>query len=155
MAFSRVHLPAERPASRKLTREMAGLGMNFAATPLRNANIENALLFDRHSAELKPPARALLEPLARDALDEILLDMVVEGHADRSPLPEDSRFANHLELTAARAFAVMQYILDHSKIPQKQLSCHGRGFRDADPERPDDPAHNCVELIIDTKIKTK
>lgn len=59
MAFSRVHLPAERPASRKLTREMAGLGMNFAATPLRDANIENTLLFASEAGMLEHDLRVL------------------------------------------------------------------------------------------------
>ena len=45
MAFSRVEAPAIAPDHEALTAAMAGIGMNFAATPKVDANIEDTLLF--------------------------------------------------------------------------------------------------------------
>ncbi|MEZ4269744.1 MAG: hypothetical protein R3F39_25575 [Myxococcota bacterium] len=44
MAFSRVRAIGERPEDAALTRHMAGVGMNFAAEPDRDARIEETLV---------------------------------------------------------------------------------------------------------------
>jgi hypothetical protein len=45
MAFSRAPLSGQRPDDAALTRDMAGIGMNFAAEPQREAGIEETLVF--------------------------------------------------------------------------------------------------------------
>ena len=45
MAFSRVVAPSTSPDHDALTSALAGIGMNFAATPATDANIEDTLLF--------------------------------------------------------------------------------------------------------------
>jgi hypothetical protein len=49
MAFSRIIDPGPPPDSSELTAKMAGIGMNFAAKPRTDANIENTLV---HAAEV-------------------------------------------------------------------------------------------------------
>lgn len=45
MPFSRALAPARAPDEEALTRQMAGIGMAFAAPPEPDANIEDTLLF--------------------------------------------------------------------------------------------------------------
>ncbi len=45
MAFKRIIQPDARPDPSTLTAQMAGIGMNFAADPDRDANIEDTLIF--------------------------------------------------------------------------------------------------------------
>jgi hypothetical protein len=45
MAFRRMTMPPQRPAPDALTGQMVGLGMNFAAHALVDANIEDTILF--------------------------------------------------------------------------------------------------------------
>ncbi len=44
MAYKRVVTAPELPAGDTLTQAMAGIGMNFAASPIENPNIEDTLL---------------------------------------------------------------------------------------------------------------
>lgn len=59
MPFSRVLHPPERPAPRRLTRQMAGIGMNFAASPVRDANIEDVLIYASEAGMLEGDLRVL------------------------------------------------------------------------------------------------
>jgi hypothetical protein len=45
MAFSRALMPGPRPHASRLTADMAGIGMNFAAEPNIHANIEDTLIY--------------------------------------------------------------------------------------------------------------
>ena len=116
---------------------------------------KESLLFSAHSSELSSKAEEALSELANKVLVRVDFDLIVEGSTDRQPLPAESNFANHLELSAARAFAVQQYLLAHSSISETKISCRGRGFRDCPPETPEDPTRNCVEIVIDTQTITK
>lgn len=59
MAFSRKVLPPEPPSPAKLTRQMVGIGMNFAARPSSNPNIENTLIFASELGMLDGDLRVL------------------------------------------------------------------------------------------------
>ena len=48
MAFRREIIPAELESGDRLTGRMAGIGMNFAVTPMPDANIEDTLLAASH-----------------------------------------------------------------------------------------------------------
>ena len=50
MAYKRVTLPAELPTGEDLTRAMVGIGLNFAARPAENPNIEDTLIAASHEA---------------------------------------------------------------------------------------------------------
>ncbi|MDP7114584.1 MAG: hypothetical protein QGH45_21605 [Myxococcota bacterium] len=59
MAFRRTIRPPSRPAPDTLTRHMVGLGMNFAARPLPDANIEDTLVFASEVGMLDHDLRVL------------------------------------------------------------------------------------------------
>lgn len=59
MAFRRTTAPPERPASHVLTGQMVGLGMNFAAHAIGDANIEDTLLFASELGMVEDDRRAL------------------------------------------------------------------------------------------------
>ena len=45
MAFSRAATPEPKPSAAELTARMVGIGMNFASTPRKNADIESTLVY--------------------------------------------------------------------------------------------------------------
>ena len=59
MAFNRVHSPAESPSPELLTCQMAGIGMNFAATNECEANIEDVLIFASEVGMIEGDLRVL------------------------------------------------------------------------------------------------
>jgi hypothetical protein len=59
MAFRRTSALMGQPSADVLTRDMAGIGMNFAARPARDPNIEDTLLYASADAIEKPNLRTL------------------------------------------------------------------------------------------------
>jgi hypothetical protein len=59
MAFSRAEAPLEAPSGDELTASMVGIGMRFAATPNRDANLEDTLLFASKAAMDQDDLRVL------------------------------------------------------------------------------------------------
>ncbi len=59
MAFSRKVRPSVCPSATILTGQMVGIGMNFAARPIRDANIEDTLIFASEIGVLEGDLRVL------------------------------------------------------------------------------------------------
>lgn len=59
MAYSRNSQPARRPTPGALTGQMVGIGMNFAAAPVRDANLEDTLLAAAEAGMLDGDLRVL------------------------------------------------------------------------------------------------
>ncbi len=59
MAYSRNSQPARRPTPGALTGQMVGIGMNFAATPIPDANIEDTLLLAAEAGMIDGDLRVL------------------------------------------------------------------------------------------------
>ena len=59
MAYSRNSQPACRPTPGTFTGQMVGIGMNFAAAPIRDANVEDTLLLAAEAGMLDGDLRVL------------------------------------------------------------------------------------------------
>jgi hypothetical protein len=59
MAFRRTSALMEQPSADVLTYDLVGIGMNFAAKPARDPNIEDTLLYASSDAIEKPDLRTL------------------------------------------------------------------------------------------------
>jgi chemotaxis protein MotB len=51
----------------------------------------------------------------------------VDGHTDRTPLRNTSRFADNWELSQARALSVVRQLSEGEGIPADRLSANGYG----------------------------
>lgn len=102
--------------------------------------VPSELLFASGTDELMPGARVQLDQLAatlREVSAEIPseLDWVlrIDGHTDKRPIAT-ARFPSNWELSAARAIAIVKYLVVQG-IPARRLAANGFGeFRPLDPE---------------------
>ncbi|GAJ46647.1 putative protein YtxE [Holospora elegans E1] len=118
---------------------------------------QSEVLFEMGSAQVGPNGREALRNFAI-ALKKISVSIPkdinwvlrVDGHTDRHPLKETSRFKNNLELSVARALAVVTFLKEQG-IPEHRLVAAGFGefhplkagqFSDKDRR---------IELVLDDK----
>jgi len=96
------------------------------------------VLFDLGKADIKPEAKAVLHEIAeiiRDKPNEI----IVEGHTDNLPI-YGGEFLSNWELSAARAFNVIDYFIKEENISPERLIALGYGeYR---PVAPNDSEEN-------------
>jgi chemotaxis protein MotB len=101
-------------------------------------------LFDSGQAALNPQGRAELDQLAsaeadleREIPPEIPWIMQVNGHTDKRPI-SGGPFKSNWDLSAARAIAVVQYLIGKGADPS-HLAAAGFGeFQPLDPGDSDD-----------------
>ncbi len=75
--------------------------------------VGNSIMFKPGSAELLPQAYPILDKIVK-ILEENNVDLKVMGHTDDIPV-KGSIYPSNWELSAARAAAVVRYIISHSK----------------------------------------
>lgn len=83
------------------------------------------------------------------------LNMIVRvaGHTDARPMAENARFADNVELSSFRAFAVMRYLQTHSLLSKTQFAISGYGdFHPVDKD-PNAAENRRVEIYISPVIK--
>ncbi|MGY5449956.1 OmpA family protein [Agarivorans sp. MS3-6] len=80
------------------------------------------ILFDTGKAEIKPDSAGELADLAQVLSDYPKLEIDIVGHTDNVGAKRDNR-----KLSAARAEAVMDYLIDEHGISQDRLNTIGRG----------------------------
>jgi chemotaxis protein MotB len=101
-------------------------------------NLPSPVLFDLGKAELKDEAKAVLHEVAQ-SLKLMNNDIVVEGHTDNLPI-YGGKYKSNWELSAARAFAVRDYLITYEGINERRISCVGYGeYR---PIAPNDTEEN-------------
>lgn len=83
------------------------------------------VLYDMGKAELKPSSLPHLKKLA-NVLIELPNTIQIEGHADNIRMGPHSKYASNWELSAARAFAVLSFLMK-SGVPPERLSALGYG----------------------------
>jgi len=83
------------------------------------------VLFDEAKAELKESSTPHLAKLA-EALKDIPNAVQIEGHTDNVPLGPHAEFHSNWELSAARAFSVLRFLIQIG-IPPERLSALGYG----------------------------
>jgi len=87
--------------------------------------LPEAVLFNSGRAGLKPGAIKSLS-LVADVLKKTNAPIVVEGHTDNIPVTR-GKWKNNWQLSAGRAFSVIQYLTDKEGISPKRLSARGYG----------------------------
>jgi chemotaxis protein MotB len=99
--------------------------------------LQSELLFDVGKAELKPEARAEVDKIATALLDlaqkipgDIAWVLRVDGHTDVRPTGTTGQFKSNWELSAARAIAVVQYLVSKGVPPQRLVAA---GFGEFQP----------------------
>ena len=81
--------------------------------------------FDSGKVEIREKLKPLLMRVAK-VLEKDGGDIVVAGHTDNVPI-RSGPYKTNLRLSIARAAAVAEYILSHSKIDAKRISTMGFG----------------------------
>jgi chemotaxis protein MotB len=105
---------------------------------------ESSVLFESNKADVSVPGRQSLDDLA-GAVDELSREIPpdipwilrVDGHTDKHPIT-GGPFKSNWELSAARAIAVVQYLISKG-VPAERLAAAGFGeFQPIDPGQDDD-----------------
>ncbi len=76
------------------------------------------LEFERGSAKPRPEAIKVVQSMAREIRGHTT-KIEVRGHASLEPLPEDSPFADHMELSFARAKALAELLVRFGLNPKR------------------------------------
>jgi len=101
-------------------------------------DIPDRVLFDTAKADLKPEAKAVLDPLA-DLFRRLPFEIHVEGHTDSRPI-STVEFPSNWELSGARASRVIRYFVDaHDLDPRKFVAV---GYGEYRPVAPNDTEAN-------------
>ncbi len=83
------------------------------------------LLFESGSAELKPSIYPALDKIGAFILSANYIAFV-DGHTDSIPIRTE-QFPSNRELSVARAYAVLNYLIERCKIPASKLAMGGYG----------------------------
>ena len=81
--------------------------------------------FSSGQAMLQPGAAEKIERIAK-VLSEHGFNLRVEGHSDNQPI-HTAQFRSNWELSAARAMAVLLFLVDHSGLDPSHISLAGYG----------------------------
>lgn len=105
---------------------------------------QSEVFFDAGQAVLKPEGRTEIDKIASALLElekkipaDITWVMRVDGHTDIRPIAS-AQFPSNWELSAARAIAVVQYLISHGVSPQRLVAAGFGEFQPIDPERTDE-----------------
>jgi chemotaxis protein MotB len=100
---------------------------------------QSEVFFDAGQATLKPAGRAELDKLAVALLDlekqipaDIAWVLRVDGHTDVRPIAS-AQFPSNWQLSAARAIAVVQYLMSKGVSPQRLVAAGFGEFQPIDP----------------------
>ena len=119
--------------------------------------VRSDALFAPGTAVLSPAGReqvralaAALKKAVADAPADVDWAVRVDGHADRQPMAPGGRFASNLDLSAARAIAVVRDLVG-AGVPANRLL--GTGFGDTQPLDPaDTPAAYARNRRIELRL---
>ena len=111
---------------------------------------QSEVFFDSGAAVLRPEGRAELDKLAGALLEldkqipsEINWVLRVDGHTDVRPLSGTTAFKTNWDLSAARAIAVVQYLISKGVPPQRLVAAGFGEFQPIDPGTTDEAfSHN-------------
>ena len=101
---------------------------------------ESSVLFDVGKADISPQGKQSLDTLAAAILDlerEIPPDIPwilrVDGHTDSQPITGNGQYKSNWELSAARAVAVVQYLVSKGVEPDRLAAAGFGEFQPIDP----------------------
>ena len=95
--------------------------------------VDGKLLFTAGSAELKPDATSVLNPIGL-LLEKYTFDLYILGHTDSVPI-ETRVFPSNWELSGARSAAALRYLSGRGADPLRLVAV---GFADSRPIAPND-----------------
>jgi chemotaxis protein MotB len=105
---------------------------------------QSEVLFESSQAAINPAGRAELDALAnalgdleREIPTEIQWVLRVDGHTDKRPI-QSPLFRSNWELSAARAIAVVQYLISKGVSPQHLVAAGFGEFQPLDAGESDD-----------------
>lgn len=87
--------------------------------------VENKVLFDEGSAQIKPQAQKTLEEISK-VLTKFENPVIIEGHTDSTPI-KNAKYPSNWELSTARSTNIIAYVTKHSKVSPKRLCAVGYG----------------------------
>ncbi len=103
--------------------------------------LQSEVFFDRGQAVLRPEGRAELDKLAvalaeleKQIPADIAWVLRVDGHTDVRPIAS-AQFPSNWELSAARAIAVVQYLIGKGISPQHLVAAGFGEFQPLDPDK--------------------
>ncbi len=113
------------------------------------------ILFDLGSADINEKGRQeltafsiALKDIMKRIPNNVSWVLRVDGHTDPTPIRAQGRFKNNLELSIARAVAVVDFLISQG-FPQQRLVTAGFGeFRPLNPGQPS-PKDRRIELMFD------
>jgi len=83
------------------------------------------VLFDSGGADLKGEAIKSLSGIAK-IIKDMPNTVIVEGYTDNIPM-KTGKYTSNWELSAARAFSVVQYLMEKENIDSKRFTVYGYG----------------------------
>lgn len=87
--------------------------------------INDTMLFDEGSANIKPEAEKTLEQITK-VLTKIDNPVIIEGHTDSMPI-KNTKYPSNWELSTARATNIIPFVMKNNKISPKRLCAVGYG----------------------------
>jgi chemotaxis protein MotB len=112
-------------------------------------DLTSDLLFPSGGADLRPEAKPALDAVAQ-SLQGKPNQIRIEGHTDNIPI-NTVQFNSNWELSAARATAVLRYLVEIDGLPSQQLyaAAYGDTHPVADNSTPDGRAQNRrAEIVV-------
>jgi chemotaxis protein MotB len=86
-------------------------------------SLRDAAFFDSGSATLRSSVLGKLQRFLVQ-LEGVPNDMRIEGHTDAIPI-NSPQFPSNWELSGSRAGSLLRFMVDHTSVPQRQLSIAG------------------------------
>jgi chemotaxis protein MotB len=86
-------------------------------------SLRDAAFFDSGSASLRSSVLGKLQRFLKQ-MEGVPNDMRIEGHTDAIPI-HSGQFPSNWELSGSRAGSLLRFMVDHTAVPQRQLSIAG------------------------------
>ena len=133
-----VNKPEDTEIAEKLQKELEKFGTVMINARRIKIDLPAPILFASARAELKPEAMEVLQKIG-NVLKDSPNKIIVEGHTDNVPIA-GGKYSSNWELSAARAFSVINYFVKNIGISPERLTAYGYGeFR---PVAPNDTEEN-------------
>ncbi|MFV9511511.1 OmpA/MotB family protein [Tepidibacillus sp. LV47] len=89
-------------------------------------SMKDKILFDFGKADLKPESKMILDKISK-LLKDLPHPLSIEGHTDDRPVLPSSPFKSNFDLSTARAYSVLEYMVNQHHIDSKRLRIVGYG----------------------------
>lgn len=128
-------------------------GGKWRVTDIRKGvkvEIGGGIAFERFSALLMPEGQKLVE-MAADTIKGRHLKITVRGHATNEPLPPDSPYADPMDLSFARAKAVVKELIRDGLQPER-ITCVAAGDTEPLAAKAYDEARRAINRRVEVIV---